>query len=87
MSDIKEKIKIPEPMLITDSFFIRNETPVIMLAHGIFLGWVLYIIMTYCFNVNKEKAEGRSIVITLIVSLYLVLFGIRIPNKINPILL
>ena len=70
-----------------DSFVMNNETPVIMLAHGVLFGWICFLIMRYFFNQTNNKAEGRSIVIGLITSLYLVLFGLRLPTKINPLLL
>ena len=77
-------IKMPETTLMSESFIIRNETPTIMLGHGILVGWIYYMISTYCFSQTNRTAEARGIVIGLICSLYFVLFGLRFPNKINP---
>ena len=71
----------------SQSFVMNNETPVIMLAHGVLFGWVSYLIMHFLLGQVESKAEGRSIVIGLIVSLYFVLFGLRAPTRINPVLL
>ena len=72
---------------VSQSFIMNNETPVIMLAHGVLFGWVSYLFMHFCLGQTHPKSEGRSIVVGLIASLYLVLFGIRSPGKINPVLL
>lgn len=78
------EIKLPEVTLPSESFILRNETPTIMLGHGILVGWIYYMISTYCFSQNTRTTEGRSIVIGLVCSLYFVLFGLRFPNKVNP---
>ena len=72
---------------VTKSFVMNNETPVIMLAHGVIFGWLSYLLMVFVLGQNDKKAEGRSILVGLIVSLYLVLFGLRLPTQINPVLL
>ena len=79
IGDISEYIK--------NSYFFNNETPVIMVAHGIVIGWFSYLIMTYLLRVDNKKAEARSILIFLIFSLYFVLFGLRYPNKFNNFLI
>lgn len=72
---------------VTKSFVMNNETPVIMLSHGVIFGWLSYLLMVFVLGQNDKKAEGRSILVGLVMSLYLVLFGLRLPTQINPILL
>lgn len=56
------------------------------LSHGAILTAVLYIIMKYLLKQTENVAATRSIVIGLLASLYMVLFGHGPPNKINPVL-
>tara|TARA_Y100000389_G_scaffold178256_1_gene191247 strand:- start:8935 stop:9180 length:246 start_codon:yes stop_codon:yes gene_type:complete len=69
------------------SFFMRNEIPVIMLAHGVLVGWFFYLFFKLILKQGQYKAEGRAIIIGLLFSLYFVLFGLRPPLKINPMLI
>lgn len=59
------------------------ERGLMMLLHSIIIGLILYIVMVFVFNQNQAVAENRSILISAILLIYMILFGHDIPTKLN----
>lgn len=59
------------------------ERGIIMLFHSIIIGIILYLFMLYILKQNKQIAEDRSILLSAVILIYMILFGHRLPNKIN----
>ena len=60
------------------------ESGLTMLLHSAIIGIVLYLIMIYVLGQRKVVAENRSIVISAIVLIYMIVFGHGLPKSINP---
>jgi hypothetical protein len=56
-----------------------------MLLHSIIIGVVAFTIMIFILGQKNEVAERRSILIASIVLIYMILFGHRLPFKLNKI--
>lgn len=54
-----------------------------MLLHSIIIGLILYIIMVFVFKQNDKIAENRSILISAIILIYMILFGHDLPYQFN----
>lgn len=54
-----------------------------MLLHSCIIGLILYILMVFVFKQKETVAENRSILITSVILIYMILFGHGIPNKLN----
>jgi ACR3 family arsenite efflux pump ArsB len=54
-----------------------------MLLHSCIIGLILYILMVFVFKQNEMVAENRSILITAVILIYMILFGHGIPDKLN----
>jgi ACR3 family arsenite efflux pump ArsB len=59
------------------------ERGLMMLLHSIIIGLILYIVMVFAFKQNDKVAENRSILITAVILIYMILFGHSIPDKLN----
>lgn len=59
------------------------ESGLTMLFHSIMIGFILYILMKYLLGQNKIVAENRSILISALVLIYMIMFGHGLPTKIN----
>jgi len=59
------------------------ERGLIMLLHSIIIGLILYIIMVFVFKQNDKIAENRSILISAIILIYMILFGHDLPYQFN----
>ncbi len=59
------------------------ERGLIMLLHSCIIGLILYILMVFVFKQNEMVAENRSILITAVILIYMILFGHGIPDKLN----
>jgi hypothetical protein len=60
------------------------ERGIMMAFHAIIICIVLYAVMVYGLGQTAAVAENRSIVLSAIVLLYMVVFGHGLPTKINP---
>ena len=58
------------------------ERGLIMLLHSILIGVFLYIFMIY-MGQNPVMAENRSILLSALILIYMILFGHGLPNSIN----
>ena len=59
------------------------ERGLMMLLHSCIIGLILYIMMVFVFKQKEAVAENRSILITSVILIYMILFGHGIPNKLN----
>jgi len=59
------------------------ERGLMMLLHSCIIGLILYILMVFVFKQKEIVAENRSILITAVILIYMILFGHGIPNKLN----
>jgi ACR3 family arsenite efflux pump ArsB len=59
------------------------ERGLMMLLHSCIIGLILYILMVFVFKQNEMVAENRSILITAVILIYMILFGHGIPDKLN----
>jgi hypothetical protein len=59
------------------------ERGLIMLLHSVIIGLILYILMVFVFKQNETVAENRSILISALILIYMILFGHGIPDKLN----
>ena len=54
-----------------------------MLLHSLIIGMLLYVFMVYILGQKQIVAENRSIVLSSIALIYMILFGHGLPTKIN----
>ena len=56
-----------------------------MVLHSIIIGVIVFLIMIFGLKQKNEVAERRSILIASVVLIYMILFGHRLPLKLNKI--
>lgn len=61
------------------------ERGLMMLLHSVIIGVVLYLLMVFLLKQKSGVAENRSILISAIVLIYMILFGHGLPTKMNKI--
>lgn len=61
------------------------ERGLIMLLHSVMIGMVLYLLMVFILKQQSRIAENRSILIAALTLIYMILFGHRLPTKLNKI--
>ncbi len=54
-----------------------------MLLHSVVIGLLLFVIKVYVLKETTEAAIDRTLVISALVLIYMVVFGHGLPNKIN----
>jgi hypothetical protein len=59
------------------------ERGLIMLLHSVIIGLILYILMVFVFKQKEAVAENRSILISALILIYMILFGHGVPDKLN----
>lgn len=59
------------------------ESGLTMLLHSVIIGLVLYFIMIHVLGQRQAVAENRTLVLSAVVLIYMVVFGHGLPNKIN----
>lgn len=59
------------------------ESGLTMLMHSIIIGLVLYVIMTFMLGQKKHVAENRSILLSAMLLIYMILFGHGLPTSVN----
>ena len=62
------------------------EGPLEHLLHGAVLSAVLYFVMKFLLKQSENVAVTRSLVIGLVATLYMLMFGHGAPTKLNPVL-
>lgn len=60
------------------------EGPHMMILHALAFGVVSYLIMHFLLKQNYTVAMNRTIILTCIVLMYMILFGHGLPTKLNP---
>jgi len=55
----------------------------IMLLHSAIIGLLLYIIMVYLLQQKQSVAENRSILLSAVILIYMIVFGHGMPTSIN----
>jgi len=60
-----------------------SESGISMIGHALIIGVLLYALMRYALNQPMAKAADRSILIAAIILVYMILFGHRIPGRVN----
>ena len=58
------------------------ERGLIMLVHSLIIGFFIYIFMIY-LGQTQIMAENRSILISALILVYMILFGHGLPTSIN----
>ena len=56
-----------------------------MVLHSVIFGIILYVFMIFGLGQQNEVAERRSILMASVVLIYMILFGHRLPLKLNKI--
>lgn len=59
------------------------ERGLMMLLHSIIIGVLLYLFMFYILKQTQVVAENRSILISAVILIYMILFGHKLPTKFN----
>jgi hypothetical protein len=60
-----------------------SESGISMVGHALIIGVLLYVLMRYVLNQPMAKAADRSILIAALVLVYMILFGHRMPGRVN----
>lgn len=61
------------------------ERGLMMLLHSVIIALVLYCVMVFILAQKTSVAENRSILIGALMVIYMILFGHRLPTKMNNI--
>ena len=61
------------------------ERGLMMLLHSVIIGFVLYCLMVFLLAQKPSVAENRSILLSALVLIYMILFGHGLPTKLNRI--
>jgi len=60
------------------------ERGYVMVIYSTIIGVLLYLFMLFVLKQNTRVAEDRSIVLSSIALIYMVVFGHKLPTSINP---
>ena len=60
-----------------------SESGISMIGHALIIGVLLYVLIRYVLNQPMAKAADRSILIAALVLVYMILFGHRMPGRLN----
>jgi len=59
------------------------ERGLIMLLHSIIIGLIIYFIMFFILKQNQKISENRTIFLSALILIYMLLFGHGLPTSIN----
>ena len=59
------------------------EGPLTMVCHGALIAVVLYLLMRYLLGQSNAKSLNRSVLLGLLSAAYMIVFGHRLPNRVN----
>jgi hypothetical protein len=59
------------------------ESGLTMLLHSVIIGLVLFVVMVYLLKQKQEVAIDRTLVISGLVLVYMVVFGHGLPTTVN----
>lgn len=57
-----------------------GESNTMMAVHGIIIGLILYVVLKYIVKQPNCKAVRNSIIVGLAATIYMILFGHRLPS-------
>jgi len=60
-----------------------QERGIVMFAHSVFIGFIIYFVMLFLFKQPDQVAEDRSLVIAAFILIYMIVFGHGVPKTIN----
>ena len=60
-----------------------SESGMSMVGHALIIGLLLYVLMRYLLNQPMAKAADRSILIAALILVYMMLFGHKLPGRVN----
>jgi CBS domain containing-hemolysin-like protein len=56
------------------------ERGLVMLAHSVIIGFILYFIMLFGIKQPQSVAENRSLLLFAVILIYMILFGHGLPK-------
>ncbi len=59
------------------------ENGLMMLMHSVIIGILLYLFMIYILGQKQIVAENRSVLLSALILVYMILFGHGLPKSIN----
>jgi hypothetical protein len=59
------------------------ESGLTMLLHSVIIGVLLYIFMIYVLGQKQVVAENRTLLLSAVILIYMILFGHGLPTSIN----
>ena len=59
------------------------ESGSMMLLHSVIIGVILYVFMIFVLKQKQVVAENRSILISAVLLIYMLMFGHGLPTSIN----
>jgi hypothetical protein len=59
------------------------ESGLTMLLHSVIIGVLLYIFMIYVLGQKPVVAENRTLLLSAVILIYMILFGHGLPTSIN----
>lgn len=60
-----------------------SESGINMVGHAVIIGVLLYVLMRYLLKQPMAMAVDRSILIAAIILVYMILFGHKLPVRLN----
>jgi len=60
-----------------------SESGINMVGHALIIGVLLYVLMRYLLKQSVAVAADRSILIAALVLVYMILFGHKLPVRLN----
>ena len=70
-------------LFLNNVYKIKMENGLTMLLHSVIIGFLLYIFMIYILGQKQAVAENRTILISALILVYMILFGHGLPISIN----
>ena len=64
-----------------------REGPLEMVFHGVLFAAIAYLLMVFLLKAPHIKALNMSVLFGLFVAAYMILYGHKLPTKLNPNLL
>jgi len=60
------------------------EGPLTMVMHGAIIAIILYVVMRFVLKQSNARSMARSVLIGLLTAAYMIVFGHKLPGRINP---
>ncbi len=70
-------------IFIFSKYIYIMERGLTMLLHSAIIGVLLYAVMIIFFKQSPELAENRSLILSAIILIYMILFGHGLPTTVN----